>query len=114
MASARIVSIESRAASASRIRVNDTRIRRSARASHTSLQPKPPPPESGGRSTPALTRAFGGARHYASRVAVLIASNLRKEFSGDPLFESVSFKLERRDRLALVGPNGAGRATLLR
>ena len=47
-------------------------------------------------------------------MAVLIASNLRKEFSGEPVFDSVSFKLERRDRLALVGPNGAGRATLLR
>jgi len=47
-------------------------------------------------------------------VAVLIASNLRKEFSGDPLFDGVSFKVERRDRLALSGPNGAGKTTLLR
>ena len=47
-------------------------------------------------------------------MAVLIASNLRKEFSGDPLFDGVSFKLERRDRLALAGPNGAGKTTLLR
>ncbi len=41
-------------------------------------------------------------------MAVLIASNLRKEFSGDPLFDGVSFKVERRDRVALAGPNGAG------
>src|ERR687884_2105528 len=47
-------------------------------------------------------------------MAVLIASSLRKELSGDPLFEGVSFKLERRDRLALSGPNGAGKTTLLR
>src|SRR5437763_5561659 len=47
-------------------------------------------------------------------MAVLIASNLRKELSGDPLFDGVSFKLERRDRLALSGPNGAGKTTLLR
>ena len=47
-------------------------------------------------------------------VAVLIASNLRKEFSGDPLFDGVSFKVERRDRVALAGPNGAGKTTLLR
>jgi ATP-binding cassette, subfamily F, member 3 len=47
-------------------------------------------------------------------MAVLIASNLRKEFSGDPLFDGVSFKVERRDRLALSGPNGAGKTTLLR
>ncbi|HWN23393.1 MAG TPA: ATP-binding cassette domain-containing protein, partial [Gaiellaceae bacterium] len=47
-------------------------------------------------------------------MAVLIASNLRKEHSGDPLFDGVSFKVERRDRLALAGPNGAGKTTLLR
>jgi ATP-binding cassette subfamily F protein 3 len=47
-------------------------------------------------------------------VAVVIASNLRKELSGDPLFDGVSFKVERRDRVALSGPNGAGKTTLLR
>ena len=47
-------------------------------------------------------------------MAVVIASNLRKEFSGDPLFDGVSFKVERRDRVALAGPNGAGKTTLLR
>jgi ATP-binding cassette subfamily F protein 3 len=47
-------------------------------------------------------------------VAVLIASELRKEFGGSLLFEGVSFKVERRDRLALAGPNGAGKTTLLR
>jgi ATP-binding cassette, subfamily F, member 3 len=47
-------------------------------------------------------------------MAVVIATNLRKEFSGDPLFDGVSFKVERRDRVALAGPNGAGKTTLLR
>ena len=47
-------------------------------------------------------------------MAVLIASNLRKELSGDVLFDGVSFKVERRDRVALAGPNGAGKTTLLR
>ena len=47
-------------------------------------------------------------------MAVLIASALRKELSGEPLFDGVSFKVERRDRLALAGPNGAGKTTLLR
>jgi ATP-binding cassette subfamily F protein 3 len=47
-------------------------------------------------------------------MAVVIASNLRKELGGDPLFDGVSFKVERRDRVALSGPNGAGKTTLLR
>jgi ATP-binding cassette, subfamily F, member 3 len=47
-------------------------------------------------------------------MAVLIASNLRKEFAGDPLFDAVSFTVGRRDRLSLAGPNGAGKTTLLR
>src|SRR6188472_1525817 len=53
-------------------------------------------------------------RQYPTPMAVLIASNLRKELSGTPLFDNVSFKVERRDRLALAGPNGAGKTTLLR
>lgn len=47
-------------------------------------------------------------------MAVAIASNLRKEIAGEPLFEGVSFSLERRDRLSLAGRNGAGKTTLLR
>jgi len=47
-------------------------------------------------------------------VAVVIASNLRKELAGSVLFDGVSFKVERRDRVALAGPNGAGKTTLLR
>jgi ATP-binding cassette, subfamily F, member 3 len=47
-------------------------------------------------------------------MAVLIAANLRKELAGSSLFDGVSFKVERRDRLALAGPNGAGKTTLLR
>ncbi|HUF06713.1 MAG TPA: ATP-binding cassette domain-containing protein, partial [Candidatus Binatia bacterium] len=47
-------------------------------------------------------------------MAVLIASELRKEFSGDPLFENVSFTVGRKDRVSLAGANGAGKTTLLR
>src|SRR4051794_15690248 len=47
-------------------------------------------------------------------MAVLIASNLRKELSGDPLFDGVSFSVDRGQRLALAGQNGAGKTTLLR
>jgi ATP-binding cassette subfamily F protein 3 len=47
-------------------------------------------------------------------MSVLIANNLRKELSGDVLFDGVSFAVGRRDRVALSGPNGAGKTTLLR
>ena len=47
-------------------------------------------------------------------MAVVIASNLRKDIAGSLLFEGVSFSVERGDRLSLSGPNGAGKTTLLR
>src|SRR5438874_1199142 len=52
--------------------------------------------------------------YSGSAMAVVIASNLRKELAGSVLFDGVSFSVERRDRLALSGPNGAGKTTLLR
>src|SRR5215471_8630890 len=60
-----------------------------------------------------MARTRGTSRTLTA-MAVVIASNLRKELSGDPLFGGVSFKVERRDRVALSGPNGAGKTTLLR
>ena len=47
-------------------------------------------------------------------MSVLIASSLRVELGGAPLFDGVSFSVGRRDRLSLAGPNGAGKTTLLR
>jgi len=47
-------------------------------------------------------------------VALIIASDLRKDMAGKPLLGGVSFKLERRERLTIAGRNGAGKTTLLR
>src|SRR3954469_6740713 len=47
-------------------------------------------------------------------MAVLIASDIRKDIAGSPLLRGVSLKLERRDRLTIAGRNGAGKTTLLR
>ena len=47
-------------------------------------------------------------------MAVIIASDLSKDVSGEPLLRGISFKLERRDRMTLSGRNGAGKTTLLR
>jgi ATP-binding cassette, subfamily F, member 3 len=51
---------------------------------------------------------------YHEAVAVIIASDLSKDISGEPLLRGISFKLERRDRMSLSGRNGAGKTTLLR
>lgn len=42
------------------------------------------------------------------------AENLTKSFSGQVLFENISFKLNTRERLGLVGRNGHGKTTLFR
>ena len=55
-----------------------------------------------------------GRVYPSDAVSVLIASNLRKELSGDPLFDGISFSVDRGQRLALAGQNGAGKTTLLR
>jgi len=47
-------------------------------------------------------------------MAVAIAANLGIHVGGKPLFDDVSFRLERRDRMTLAGRNGAGKSTLLR
>jgi len=45
---------------------------------------------------------------------MLQAENLTKSFSGQVLFEDISFKLNSRERLGLVGRNGHGKTTLFR
>ena len=40
--------------------------------------------------------------------------NLRVEFSSKPLFAEVSYVINDRDRIALVGKNGAGKSTMLK
>ncbi len=39
---------------------------------------------------------------------------LKVEFSVTPLFEDVSFVINKKDRIALVGKNGAGKSTMLK
>jgi ATP-binding cassette, subfamily F, member 3 len=41
-------------------------------------------------------------------------SNISVQFSGNYLFEDVSFIINRRDRIGLVGKNGAGKTTLMK
>jgi ATP-binding cassette, subfamily F, member 3 len=41
-------------------------------------------------------------------------SNISVQFSGNYLFQDVSFIINRRDRIGLVGKNGAGKTTLMK
>ena len=47
-------------------------------------------------------------------MSLLSVNNLEKSFGPDLLFSGVSFKLEWRQKLGLVGRNGSGKTTLLR
>lgn len=45
---------------------------------------------------------------------VIQATDLRKTFGTEPVLDSVSFALNRSERVGLIGPNGCGKTTLLR
>lgn len=44
---------------------------------------------------------------------LLTVTGLAKCFGGEPLFEGLSFDLQRGDRVAVLGSNGSGKSTLL-
>ncbi len=45
---------------------------------------------------------------------MISVENLKVEFNATPLFEDVSYVINRKDRIALVGKNGAGKSTMLK
>lgn len=45
---------------------------------------------------------------------MISVENLTVEFGGRPLFDNISFIINRKDRIALVGKNGAGKTTMLK
>ncbi|MCX7848555.1 MAG: ABC-F family ATP-binding cassette domain-containing protein [bacterium] len=55
---------------------------------------------------------FDGAHTHAN--IVLRVQNYSKQYNGRVLFEQVSFDITSGERVALVGPNGCGKTTLLR
>lgn len=51
---------------------------------------------------------------YSMSTPLLNASNLSLEIGGRRLFESISIRIEERERIALIGPNGSGKSSLLK
>lgn len=47
-------------------------------------------------------------------MAIISVSNLSKSFGADELFKDVTFGIEERDKVGLVGVNGCGKTTLLK
>lgn len=45
---------------------------------------------------------------------ILSTQGVYKEFSGEKLFEPLSFHVRDHDRLAILGPNGTGKSTLIK
>jgi ATP-binding cassette subfamily F protein 3 len=47
-------------------------------------------------------------------MSLLVVNGLEKLFDGEPILQGISFRLEWRQKLGLVGRNGSGKTTLLR
>jgi len=47
-------------------------------------------------------------------VILLAARDLCRQFDADPVFREVTFDVRRGEKVALVGPNGCGKSTLMR
>ena len=45
---------------------------------------------------------------------ILACSSLKKSFQGNELLKDITFKIEKNDKIAIIGVNGAGKTTLLR
>ncbi|MDL2222871.1 ATP-binding cassette domain-containing protein [Bacteroidales bacterium OttesenSCG-928-M11] len=45
---------------------------------------------------------------------MLIVEGLKVEFGGQTLFENINFIINKKDKIALVGKNGAGKSTMLK
>ncbi|SDY60265.1 ABC transporter ATP-binding protein [Tindallia californiensis] len=70
--------------------------------------------ESKKHATPVLSSLQFQIQRSSGR-HVLTAEEVSKQWPGhSPLFQDISFTLERGDRMALVGPNGIGKTTLFR
>ena len=47
-------------------------------------------------------------------MAIIQLKNIFKQFSGDFILKNISFSIENKDKIGLVGLNGTGKSTLIR
>ena len=45
---------------------------------------------------------------------ILACSSLKKSFQGTDLLKDITFKIEKHDKLAIIGVNGAGKNNLIK
>lgn len=52
--------------------------------------------------------------HYFQNTTMISVQNLKVEFSAKPLFDNITYVINKNDSIALVGKNGAGKSTMLK
>jgi ATP-binding cassette, subfamily F, member 3 len=63
------------------------------------------------REQKTIKLGFGSGEKHTNDI--LTVEGLKKSYNGQQLFQDVSFEVRRGDKIALLGPNGCGKTTLL-
>lgn len=67
-----------------------------------------------GRQGQSRLRLITNRFSFLTKNAVIAIQNLSVEFSAKALFNNINYVINRRDKIALVGKNGAGKSTMLK